>query len=88
MHLGLAVVGCLHHCGHFHFHFIRESTARPTFQIVGVFNVFICAFHSKFMCTFLQSGAAGCVKDFVTYFLQVPFACLGHMAAAVQPKCL
>ena len=35
----------------------------------------------------LQSGAAGCVKGFETCFLEVPLACLGSMAAAVQPSC-
>ena len=35
---------------------------------------------------FLQSGAAGWVKGFVTCFLEVPLACLGSMAAAVQPN--
>ena len=29
-----------------------------------------------------QSGATGCVKGFVTCFLEVPLACLGSMAAA------
>ena len=32
--------------------------------------------------------AAGCVKGFVTCFLEVPFACLGSMATVVQPYCL
>ena len=36
----------------------------------------------------VQSGAAGCVKGFATCFLDVPPACLGSMAAAVQPSCL
>ena len=36
----------------------------------------------------VQSGAAGCEKGFVTCFLTVPLACLGCMAAAVQPNCL
>ena len=31
--------------------------------------------------TKLQSGVAGCVKDVVTCFLEVPLACLGSMAA-------
>ena len=35
-----------------------------------------------------KSGAAGCVNGFVTYFLEVPLACFGSMAAAVQPNCL
>ena len=34
----------------------------------------------------IQSGAAGWGKGFVTCFLEVPLACLGSMAAAVQPK--
>ena len=36
----------------------------------------------------VQSGAAGCVKGFLTCFLEVPLAGLGCMAAAVQPSCL
>ena len=36
----------------------------------------------------VQSGAAGCVKGFVTCFLKVPLPCSGCMAAAVQPNCL
>ena len=36
----------------------------------------------------LQSGAAGYVKGFVTCFLEVPLACLGSRAAAVQPNSL
>ena len=35
---------------------------------------------------FLQGGAATCSKGFVTCFLKVPLACLGSMAAAVQPN--
>ena len=35
----------------------------------------------------LQSGAAGWGKGFVTCLLEVPLACLGSMAAAVQPSC-
>ena len=34
------------------------------------------------------TAAAGCVIGFVTCFLEVPLACLGIMAAAVQPNCL
>ena len=37
---------------------------------------------------YLQSGAAGWEKGLVTCFLEVPLACLGSMAAAVQPNCL
>ena len=36
----------------------------------------------------LQSRAACCVKGFVICFLVVPLACLGSMAAAVQPNSL
>ena len=36
----------------------------------------------------VQSGSAGCVKGFVTSFLEVPLACLGSMATAVQHSCL
>ena len=36
----------------------------------------------------IQSGAAGCVKSFVACFLEVRLACLGSMAASVQPSCL
>ena len=34
----------------------------------------------------LQSGAAGWVTGFVTCYLEVPLACLGCMAAVVQPN--
>ena len=34
----------------------------------------------------VQSGASGCEKGFVKRFLKVPLACLGSMAAAVQPN--
>ena len=33
-----------------------------------------------------QSGAETCSEAFVICFLKVPLACLGRMAAAVQPK--
>ena len=36
--------------------------------------------------TYIQSGAAGCVKGFLTCYLKVPLACLGSMAAAFQPN--
>ena len=36
----------------------------------------------------VQSGAGGCVKGFVKCFLEVQLACLGNMAAAVQPTSL
>ena len=39
-------------------------------------------------CRVVQSGAAGCVKGFITCFLEVPLPCLGSMAAAVHPNCL
>ena len=36
----------------------------------------------------IQSGAAaaGCIKGFVIFFLEVPLACLDSLAAAVQPN--
>ena len=34
----------------------------------------------------LQPGTATCSKGFVISFLKVPLACLGSMAAAVQPN--
>ena len=36
----------------------------------------------------IQSGALGCEKGSVKYFLKVPLACLCSMAAAVQPNSL
>ena len=41
-------------------------------------------FHT--ISTQVQSGAAGCVKCFVTCFLEVPLACLGSMVDAIQPN--
>ena len=38
-----------------------------------------------FVCTLL-GGAATCSEGFVMCFLRVPLACLGSMAAAVQPN--
>ena len=40
----------------------------------------------KIVSTPLQSWAATCYKGFVKCFLNVPLACLGSMAAAVQPN--
>ena len=37
---------------------------------------------------FVQSGATGFVKGLVTCFWKFPIACLGSMAAAVQPNSL
>ena len=37
---------------------------------------------------YILSGAATCSEGFVTCFLNVPLACLGSMAAAVQPNSL
>ena len=36
----------------------------------------------------LLGGAATCSKGFVICFLKIPLACLGSMAAAVQPNSL
>ena len=33
-------------------------------------------------------GAATCSEGFAIFFLKVPLACMGSMAAAVQPNCL
>ena len=44
---------------------------------------------TRLMVVFLcQSGAAGWVKGFVACFLEVPLACFGSMATAVQPNML
>ena len=37
---------------------------------------------------FLESGAAGCKRGFVTFLLKVPLPCLSCMAVAIQPNCL
>ena len=37
---------------------------------------------------YLQGGAATCSEGFVICFLKVPLACLGSMAAAIQPNSL
>ena len=36
----------------------------------------------------MLGGAATHSEGFITYFLKVPLACLGSMAAAVQPNSL
>ena len=40
----------------------------------------------NFYLFLLLGGAATGSEGFVTYFLKVPLACLGSMAAAVQPS--
>ena len=47
----------------------------------------IC-FEMEINALVLLGGAATCSKRFVICFLKVPLACLGGMAAAVQPNSL
>ena len=57
--------------------------------LLGPFVALLTCFVSlQFLSLSVQSGAAGLGKGFVTCFLEVPLACLGSMAAAVQPSYL
>ena len=65
------------------FHAIKPTLERNRYLALFHLRGFI---HPTIAKRYIQGAAAGCTQGFVKCFFQVPPACLGSTAAAVQPN--